>query len=284
MSTAARRQCSHWEYLASAYPLLGSPLRPSPEDIAIAEAAVEAYVATRSAYSSLAVLMGATPDLARMRWPASTKLIGSDASHAMMRFVWPGDEATMRFGICANWLAFPLPPSSVQIVVGDGSLNCVRHPEEADALCASVRDVLVEDGLMVLRCFVRPHQPESVDGVFSEMYRGAIPTYSQFKFRLFVAMEQDLRRGLAVAELYRLWASYSIDPVCLAKATGWPLSEIQTMDGFRDSSTVHTFPTMTEFRGLLERHFDLVDIRTPSYPLGEQCPTFVVRNSRRDRS
>ena len=90
-------------------------------------------------------------------------------------------------------------------------------------------------------------------------------------------MPQDLRSGLAVHDLYRLWASYSIDPVRLAALTHWPLPEIETLENFRDCSTVHTFPTLAEFRYLLHEHFDEAGMITPSYPLGEHCPILVLR-------
>jgi hypothetical protein len=164
----------------------------------------------------------------------------------------------------------------VHIAIGDGSLNCVGHPEAANDVCRSLRSALTEDGLLVLRCFVRPEEPEAPEQIFDEMFHGAIPTFSQFKFRLLLAMPQDLRSGLAVDDLYRLWASYSIDPVRLAAVTGWPLQEIETLEFFRDSSTVHSFPTLAEFRCLLHEYFDEAGMITPSYPLGEHCPTLIL--------
>jgi hypothetical protein len=113
--------------------------------------------------------------------------------------------------------------------------------------------------------------------VFDDMLRGAIPTFTQFKFRLLLSMRQDLQSGVAVAELHRLWASYSIDPMRLAGITGWPLPQIETIESFRDASTVHTFPTLAEFRGLLHEHFEEVGRITPCYPLGEHCAIFILR-------
>jgi SAM-dependent methyltransferase len=222
-------------------------------------------------------LLGATPAIALMRWPANTTLIGADESCHMMRFVWPGDRAPTRFGVRASWLNLPLPVSSIHMAIGDGSLNCVRHPGAATAACRSLRSVLTGDGLLVLRCYVRPERTERPEQIFDDMFRGAIPTFTQFKFRLFLAMRQDLGSGLAMDELHRLWASYSIDSVRLAAITGWPLAEIGTIEAFRNSSTVHTFPTLAEFRCLLHEHFDEAGIIMPSYPLGEHCPVLILR-------
>src|ERR1019366_6048130 len=123
--------------------------------------------------------------------------------------------------------------------------------------------------------YVRPERPESLEQVFDDMFRGAIPTFTQFKFRFYLAMPQDLRSGVALDDCYRLWASHSIEPARLAAITHWPLPEIQTVESFRGSSTVHTFPTLAEFRCLLHEHFDEAGMILPSYPLGEHCPILI---------
>jgi SAM-dependent methyltransferase len=268
---------SYWQHLAAAYKLLGSPLRPVPEDIGIFESAIGDWAVAHPVDHPRTLLLGATPAIALMRWPAGTTLIGADGSLPMMRSAWPGDCAATRFGICANWFRLPLPFSSVHIAIGDGSLNCVRHPEAANAVCLSLREVLTGNGLLLLRCYVRPERPERPEQIFDDMFRGAILTFSQFRFRLYLAMPQDLRSGVALDELYRLWASYSIEPARLAALTHWPLPEIQTIEGLRNSSTVHTFPTLAEFRSLLHEHFDEAGMITPCYPLGGHCPIFILR-------
>ncbi len=274
---ASVQKNSHWQRLAATYELLGPPLRPAPEDISIFEGAVDDWFASHSVNHIRALSLGATPAIALMRWPAGSILLGADESFHMMRSAWPGDRAATRFGVRANWLHLPLPSSSVHIAIGDGSLNCVRHPEVANAVCLSLRSVLTDDGLLILRCYVRPEEPEKPEYIFDEMFRGAIPTFTQFKFRLFLAMPQDLRSGLAVDDLYRLWASYAVDPGRLADLTHWPRPEIETIEAFRGSSTVHTFPTLAEFRCLLHEHFDEVGVITPPYPLGGHCPILILR-------
>lgn len=268
---------SYWQHLAGAYELLGSPLRPLPEDIGIFEGAVDDWAAAHPVDHPRALLLGSTPAIALMRWPASATLIGADESSPMMRSAWPGDRSPTRFGVCASWFRLPLPFSSVHIAIGDGSLNCIRHPETAAAVCRSLREVLTEEGLLLLRCYVRPESQERPEQVFDDMFRGAILTFSQFKFRLYLAMPQDLRSGVALNDFYRLWASHSIEPTRLAALTHWPLPEIQTIEGLRDSSTVHTFPTLSEFRSLLHEHFDEAGMITPSYPLGGHCPILILR-------
>jgi len=215
-----------------------------------------------------------------MRWPAGTQVTGVDNSFAMVRTVWPAIES--RPGICASWAELPFGDHGTDVVIGDGSLNCVRHPEPVARVCRSLRRVLTPDGLFVLRAYTRREEPESVDEVFEDMFRGAIPSLTHFKLRLFLAMPQDLRSGAALDDFYALWLEHVIDPACVAQATGWPIEEIKTLSAYGASSTVHTFPTLAELRRLLSEYFEECDVVTPNYLLGDRCPIFILR-PRRER-
>ena len=268
---------SYWPRLAAAYKFLGSPLRPSDEDVQVMEQAVEAWHAANPGIQPRALILGATPALALMRWPTGTRLIGADSSHGAMHSIWPGNEAGARLGICANWMNLPLAAASVHIAIGDGALICTRYPEEARALCASVRGVLHPTGVLILRAYIRPERAELPEQVFAAMFNGSIATFTQFKFRLLLSMAGDVRRGVPVDEVYRVWAAHSIDVQKLAGITGWPVAEIKTMEGYRGAATVHSFPSLTELRGILDESFDELSATPMSYPSGEHCPIFVLR-------
>jgi len=274
---ASLKDRPYWEYLAATYELLGHPLRPSEEDVRIFDLALLRWLEAHPVTGLRAILLGATPALTTMRWPAHTTLIGCDASVPMMLSVWPCDRGRTVFGICGNWMDLPLAPSSLQIAVGDGALNCLPNRGAAIDVCRSVRGALADDGLFLARCYIRPEQPETPGQVFEEMFRGAIPSFGEFKFRLLLAMPQDTRSSLAVEAVYRLWASHSINLVGLAAVTGWPLSQIETIEGYRNSSTVYYLPQLDEMRSVLDEQFDEISMATPSYPLGRCCPVFAFR-------
>src|ERR1700730_4920742 len=98
---------SYWDGLASSYAALGSPLRPSSEDVQFMEYAVSAWHARHPGQAPQALLLGVTPDLVRMRWLPGSSLMAVDSAEAMVRAVWPGDLPARRWAVCGDWLSMP---------------------------------------------------------------------------------------------------------------------------------------------------------------------------------
>ena len=93
-------------------------------------------------------------------------------------------------------------------------------------------------------------------------------------------MQQNAQDGICVSNVYQRWAAQCIDRERLVAELGWRADEIATMENYRGSETVHTFPTLDEFRGGLREFFEELDILTPSAPLGARCPILVMRPRR----
>ena len=127
---------SYWHSLASSYPALRWPLRPSGEDIRVMEETVATWAARHSQVELRALLLGVTPEIADMRWPAASSLTAVDGSAAMARAVWPGNIPRKRRVVCGNWLALPLRESCCSVVIGDGSMNCLPYPDGYRQLAA----------------------------------------------------------------------------------------------------------------------------------------------------
>jgi SAM-dependent methyltransferase len=161
-------------------------------------------------------------------------------------------------------------------VIGDGSVNCVRY-DDFRGVASEVRRLLRDDGVFVLRCYVQPAVQERPEDVFADMFCAAIPSFHHFKFRLLMAMQQSAREGIPVNDVYQFWASRNVDLELLISRTGWERSAIEMMELYRGQYTVHTFPTLPEWRSVLHEFFDEVCLSTPSYNLGECCPTLVLR-------
>jgi SAM-dependent methyltransferase len=257
--------------------MLESPLRPSEEDVHAMQQVAMRHAALRPAGPFRALMLGVTPDLAKMHWPDNTRLLAVDHTFAMVKAVWPGDIAGVRHAICSDWLAMPLADSSYSLVIGDGAMSCVRYPEGLRNLAAAVARVLRSDGLLLLRCYVQPRQKEDLGRVLVGLSNGENTSFHHFKFRLLMALQEDARQGVAVADVYRCWARSGIDPERLASSTGWNLATIRTLDLYRDSTTVHTFPTLAECRSVLREYFDEVSCSFATYPLAERCPMLVLK-------
>ena len=171
VAVAENSASSYWAGLARAYAELHPPLRPSGEDIQFVEETVAAYACEHPDTRIQALLLGVTPDIATMRWPASSSLLAIDSSGAMVQAVWIGDVAGKRWAVCGDWLHLPRRESSCDIAIGDGSMNCVRYPEGCRALFRNVRAVLKPGGVLILRCYAQPERPERPEQVFADALR-----------------------------------------------------------------------------------------------------------------
>jgi len=151
-----------WEGLARHWNLLGSPLRPSAEDL-------QRY---RTAWlDSLPhgipdrridiLLLGVTPEIAQFPWAPASSLTAIDSSDGMVASVWPGDGPSRR-AILGDWLRTPFSDASFDLVLCDGGLAVLNGLDRIAALSREMRRVLRSDGRMVVRHYSRPSPPESL--------------------------------------------------------------------------------------------------------------------------
>ena len=267
---------SYWGKVAARYAQMDSPLRPSAEDIRFFEETAGAYALRHPQERNRALLLGVTPDIAAMRWPLSFSLLGIDESNEMVKGLWPGDVPGQRWAVNGNWLSLPKRPSSCDIVIGDGSMNCLRYPDGHRAFARSVRDALKREGIFILRCFTQTERQEGPDQVLEDAMRGEIPTFTQFRFRLLMAMQPSTGEGIAVNRVYRFWTSHAPTESLLLSRTGWPKSDIDVIELYRDGGAVHTFPTLAECRSTLSEFFDEISVSFPTYYAGDRCPRLVL--------
>jgi hypothetical protein len=263
--------------VAPSFSVLGPPLKPSPEDVQFVEKAVANWSASHPGTRLRALLLGVTAEIATMRWPEVSSLIAVDNSFVMARTVWPGNIPSKRRAVCGDWLALPQANASCDSVIGDGSMNCVRYPDGFRTLARSVRSVLGPDGVLLLRSFVRPEGKDSIEQVFTDLFQCKFPTVNHFKFQLLMAMQRSTEQGIAVDDVYREWVRRKINKEELIALTGWEKQSLQSIELYEGQDVVHTFPTVSELRSVLGEFFDEVSISTPSYLLGDRCPSFVLK-------
>jgi SAM-dependent methyltransferase len=268
---------SYWDNFASAYSRLGPPLRPSPEDVRFVEGAIDGWRSANTQRKVRALLLGVTPEFAKIRLSEPCSLLAIDNSLPMIRFGWAGDVPNQRSAACGDWLRLPCRRESCDVALGDGSLNCLRYPDAYRAAAVSLRDVLRPGGIVLLRSYVRPEVGENAETVFEDLWRGAIPTFHQFKFRLLTSLQRSAREGVAVEDVYRYWQSRRVDVTALAVRCGWEQDVIDTIHYYRDTPTVHTFPTESELRSVLLEYFEEETTFVPTYYLGDRCPTLLLR-------
>ena len=222
-----------------------------------------------------ALLLGVTPEIAAMPWPAGTLLLAVDRSQAMIRGVWPG-AAFGQLAVCARWRVLPLADGRQDIVLGDGCFSAVTFDEYA-ALANSLHRALQRRGLVLMRFFTRPERPETPAHVFAELHAGGIGSFHAFKWRLAMALHTSLDAGVRLADIWDAWHAAVPRPEEVAQSRGWPLPVVLTIDDFRGVSERYTFPTLSEARAAMAGGFEEVSCDFPGYELGERCPIMAFR-------
>jgi hypothetical protein len=271
---------SYWDDIATSFSVLGPPLKPSSEDIDFVESAVRNWSSSYPRQPLRALLLGVTPEIANIRWPDASTLLAVDNSLGMAQAVWPGNIRGKRWVVCGDWLALPRPNSSCDVVIADGSLNCLRYPDGFRAVAKNIRDLLHQDGVLLLRCYVQPVTKELAEDIVSDLVQARIPSINHFKFRLLMAMQSSTEQGISVRDVYKKWVDSEIDEEQLMARTGWEKRAFQSIELYRGQDAIHTFPSVTELRAVLLEFFDETSISIPAYLLGERCPRFVLRKRR----
>jgi SAM-dependent methyltransferase len=266
----------HWNQHARQWQWLASPLRPASEDIAFAERAIKSWHSKNRASTVNALLLGVTPEIASMQWLPNTRLVAVDRSQAMIDGVWSGD-APGRIARCAEWNDLPVPPASQHIAIGDGCFVLLSYPSAYRAVMDAVRRVLRDDGIFVVRFFVRPETREPVGKIIDDLTSGRIGNFHVFKWRLAMALHGALEDGVRLADIWDAWHAAVPDAEALAEQLGWPLEVVHTIDNYRDVETRYTFPMLAEAHTALSMMFIEDECFVPSYELGACCPTFVLQ-------
>lgn len=265
-----------WDNYARDWHLVAAPLRPSAEDLAIYERAIGGWQAGR-ARAPRALLLGVTPEIATMRWPSDTQLLAIDRSGGMIEHVWPARAAPHGAAVRGDWLKLPIRDASRDVVVGDNPFTRHRYPQGHREMLASLRRVLSADGLLVLRYFCAPEEPERPDQVFADLRAGRVGNFHIFKWRLAMALQPSLDQGVPWGAVWDAWHAEVRDPEGLMRGRGWPVELLRTIEVNRGSADRVTFPTYAEVLAVLGEAFEPVQRIVPRYELGERCPIVIAR-------
>lgn len=264
-----------WEQQARQWARLKPPLRPSAEDIAVAQRVVDGWSLAHGT-APRALVLGATPELASLRWPEGSAVVAVDLSSVMLRNVWlPAPSAPGgRWAVCGQWLQLPHASQSMDLVLGHGSFSLVRQSEATD-LAASIHRTMRPDGRLVVRAYIRPSRHVPPEQVWSDMIAGSFPGFTEFKLRLLMALHHH--GEVSVAKAWEFFTNRVDSLEAFSARSGWTLDEVSTIAAYKGQTSVYWFPDMTEFRAVLQDQFTEEACVVPSYPFGCACPTFVLR-------
>ena len=261
-----------WSKSALGLGLARPPWTPCPEDGDLLLAAVSPYVAGGGA-ASLVALLGVTPALTQLSWPKGARVLAVDASATMVGSQWRAHPSVPSAVIRAKWQALPLPDNSAAAIAGDGSLNALPYAAYPDLL-REVARVLAPEGVLILRCFVRPETRWTVQDIIQEVAERAYPNSASFRLRLCMSLAE--RDGtLVLGTLLERFNALFPDRDKLAAMAGWPIDEVDRFDMDRDSEIELTFPSLSELAARAAPLFAIHDVRRGSYDLAELCPTIT---------
>lgn len=283
MLPLARRQAEaettpargHWLDIAHRWHQVGAPLRPAAPDLASYTDLVGQWAAVHGAPRVL--ILGVTPELYRLPWPAGTELTAVDHTVAMIEAVWPGPRSA---AVHAEWTDLPFAAASFDIVLCDGGWHLLSYPHDQRRLLDGLRRVIAPRGLCVLRLFVPPLQRETPTAVLDDLLGGAIPNLNILKLRLGMALQSSRECGVVLADVWRALHDAAPDFVELADRLGWPLPHLLAIDSYRDCPSRYHFLSVAEVcEQFVARPggFSFVECRTPTYALGERCPVIAFR-------
>jgi hypothetical protein len=271
---------SQWNRNAAHWQLLGSPLRPTTEDILLYQRALQRWSVDHGDPAHRILLLGVTQELRGMDWPADAELVACDGSRAMIESIWPcasfaGATSTP---VCADWGALPLRSASRNIAIGDGCALLLSI-DDLRRVAANLDRVLDQDATLILRLFMRPKLVEGVDAVVAAANAGEIGSFHAFKWRLAMALQGTKGTSVRLANVWDTFASLFPDRHALAWRTGWPVEIIHTIDSYHAVHADYHYHRLEEFVAALQPVFSVVSVEYPAYELGERCPVIAVRRS-----
>jgi len=275
MTTISARDV--WSAHAAQWRLIGPPLRPVPQDVQTMEEYVTRWSGARGAdHPPRALLLGVTPEITAMRWPAGTRVFGADRSLGMIGSVWNRSAPCAAGVVAALWQRLPFAGSCFDLVLGDGSFTLMGLPQGYRDLARVLRGALRPGGRLIVRFYIRPDRPEPPERVFADLAAGRIGSFHAFKWRLVMSHYDPQERCARVARAWEAWRREGIRAADLSARFGWPPEVIATIDAYRDAPARYTFPTLGELRAALAQCFVEEDCRRPGYELGDRCPIMLL--------
>lgn len=268
-------QCGVWQRHSIQWNKLGSPQRPSPQDGAIMMAAVSADLA-RAAAADIVVL-GVTPEVVLLPWPAPVRLHAFDHSAEMIATVWQPHPQIVSSAQQASWQSLPLADHSVCVAVGDGSFNSLPELTDYTDVLRELARVLQPDALLCMRYYALPSVRESLLAVGAAVQAGQVQGFHALKWRIAMAVCEGPTFSIAVPAIRAAFDALFPDRDGLAAATGWPREVIDTIDAYQGLLTRYTFADLDTLQALCAPWFTLEAMSCGDYELAGRCPTLSLR-------
>ncbi len=265
-------QAGVWEKHACQWGRVGAPLKPSWED---GENTLHALNESLTRRSGRIVILGVTPELVQLQWPQSIELCAYDQSEEMIKAVWQPHPLIKSHVTQARWQCLPAPESSFIAAAGDGALNVLPRLDCYDEVFRELHRVLEDASQAVIRCFIRPDNTESLEEIVRAVRRGDVRSFHALKWRIAMSLVNTSDAAIAVEAIRDAFNDSFPSRSELAKITGWPEAVIGTIDAYKDSPALYSFPTLSELKHQCRAYFSIEDLMYGTYELASRCPTVI---------
>ncbi len=261
----------HFSHFVSNWSHFGSPMRPAPDDTVVMQREASALDA-----GTYVAVLGLTSEIIGCEWPADVKLSAIDHSPAMMERLWPPAKGPANAeAILADWLHMPFEAGTFDLVAGDGCYVLLLFPEGYEALTREVHRVLRPGGRFVIRVFMRPDEPETVNDIGLAVGRGEIGSVHALKLRLLAAVHGASGLGSRLDDAWQAWKAMPPLPESTVGKPGWTAEEIVCLETYAGMDTRYYLPTLAEFRQCIQPFLTELDCVGGRYELANRCPTLV---------
>jgi SAM-dependent methyltransferase len=169
----------------------------------------------------------------------------------------------------------PFADASFDLILNDAGLLLMAGAEKLRAAANELRRVLRPDGHVVLRHFMRPSSPESLDALVQAAARGKLRNFHELKLRLLMALETEKPgAGIRLADAHGCFNLLFADRGLLARQLGCNPDTIATIERYRGQEARYTFHSLAEMSAAFDA-FTLTLGPDGHYPSAEHCPVLA---------
>ena len=260
----------HWSDVSRTWRLVGPPLRPGNQDLALFEKGIKAW-SEKHEYAPSSLILGVTPELYNLDWPLGSEVFALDASQAMIEAVWPGPVSSAMTG---SWTSMPVADSAHDIVLCDGGVGLLGDPEAQLSLLSEVKRVLKPGGVFVVRLFAPSGHTGTTEEIVSQLQAGEIESLDALKLRLWGALHNDLDVGVKPRDVARFIESVPGGKRWLIDDLGWSKEHVETLSMHKHNESVYHLVNAEELieMATMVGGLEGLQVDIPLHRYGAACP------------
>jgi glutathione peroxidase-family protein len=168
---------------------------------------------------------------------------------------------------CGDWLKLKTL-EKFDAVVGDGSLNCLKFPQQWQELIHICKGLT--NGKVAIRVFETPDLIRFSSMIQEDLEAGKIKNFCSLKWELAMHMAYH-EPSVRVKKIHQLFYMM-FDKQKLSEQTGWSLESIDTIDAFKDSEMVLDFPREIHIKQAFPK---VIRLNSEGYPFADRCPFYI---------